>query len=81
MCTVNYCDYSGCRVVGHYNRPKSEALQARPVAKTANGSTFGTLSASDASLQFAMACSDVAHDCRMYAVKPDGATYIGNYRP
>lgn len=24
MCTVNYCDYSGCRVVGHYNRPKSD---------------------------------------------------------
>ncbi|WP_395648787.1 hypothetical protein [Thermomonas sp.] len=81
MCTVNYCDYSGCRVVGHYNRPKSDALQAHPVAKTANGSASGTLSASDASLQFAMACSEAAHDCRMYAVKPDGATYIGNYRP
>ncbi len=81
ICTVNYCDYSGCRVVGHYNRPKSDALQAHPVAKTANGSASGTLSASDASLQFAMACSEAAHDCRMYAVKPDGATYIGNYRP
>jgi hypothetical protein len=84
-CTVTYCDYSGCKTVASYPRPvTSQNKLQSPV--TFSGTTkhykdTGNLSPTDASLQFATACSKTGRDCRVWVVKPEGASYLGSYDP
>ena len=79
-CTVHYCDTSGCKAVGSYPRPRQTNRVSGPPAVFPTGQAE-TLSPSDAPLQFATACSKNGRDCMMWAVKPEGASFIGYYNP
>ena len=83
-CTVNYCDYSGCRVVGEYPRPTQPQNilgSTNPVAASSKHAPGSTLSPTDARLQLVTACSSANGDCRVYAVKPEGSSFVGTYYP